>query len=106
MMLRPTPRSRLTQSVSYSQLDDSGHDNVYGAAVAISYVHYEENATLIRDNNGNILKGATMLYYDEVNSSPKGIVFREGDKVTVGTKTLKVVATTSLLGHHQEVILQ
>jgi hypothetical protein len=112
--VRPTPRSRLPHSVSYSKFDDSGRDNDYDTAVTVTYVRVEENSTLIRDNNGNILKGATLLIYDNTTSAPTGLVFAEQDKVAINVgeaneKALRVVATADVSGnvsHHQEVILQ
>ena len=110
--MRPTPRIRLPNSVIYSKFDDSGRDSDYGDPVTIKYVAVDENSTLIRDNNGNILKGATWLMYDNVTSAPSGIIFAEQDKVTINTgqpneKTLKVVSTSGTsASHHQEVILQ
>lgn len=110
--MRPTPRSRLPNSVIYSKFDDGGRDNNYGDPVTIKYVAVDKNSTLIRDNNGNILKGATWLMYDNVTSAPKGIIFAEQDKVTINAgqtneKTLKVVAVSGTsASHHQEVILQ
>jgi hypothetical protein len=104
----------LPHSVSYSKFDDSGRDGNYQTSVTVQYVRVEENSTLIRDNNGNILKGATLLIYDNVTSDPQGIVFAEQDKVSINVglaneKALRVVATADVPGnwpHHQEVILQ
>ena len=109
--MRPIPRSRLSDSIIYSKFDDSGRDNDYDTAITIKYVRVEENSTLVRDNNGNILKGATLLIYDNVTSAPRGIIFSEQDKATINVgqsneKTLKVVSSSGLSGHHQEVILQ
>jgi len=98
--------------VTYSKFDDSGRDSDYADPVSIQYVAVDENSSLIRDNNGNILKGATLLIYDNVTSAPKDIIFSEQDKVTINVgqsneKTLKVVAVGGAsVGHHQEVILQ
>lgn len=113
-MSRPIPKSRLKQSVKYEAYDSSGRDNAYSAAVTIEHVFYEENAALIRDANGNIVKSATLLIYDNMNSEPMGIVFKEEDRVTINVgaanqKVLKVVSTSTLFAgypHHQEVILQ
>ena len=113
-MPRPIPRHRLTQSVVYRKFDESGRDNSYDEPVTLKFVRYEENSRLIRDQNGNILKGTTLLIYDNVTSSPRGLIFREQDKVTINVgqpneKTLKVVAPSGAHGlrdHHQEVILQ
>ncbi|MFA5239806.1 MAG: hypothetical protein WC476_08900 [Phycisphaerae bacterium] len=110
--MRPIPRNRLPNTVTYSKFDDSGRDNDYDDPVTIQYVAVDKNSTLIRDNNGNILKGATMLIYDNVTSAPQGIIFSEQDKVTINIgqsseKTLKVVAVGGAsVSHHQEVILQ
>ena len=110
--MRPIPRSRLSNSVTYSKFDDSGRDSSYADPVTIQYVAVDTNSTLIRDINGNILKGATLLIYDNVTSVPRGIIFSEQDKVTVNSgqsneAKLKVVAVGSTsVGHHQEVILQ
>ena len=112
--MRPIPRSRLPHSVSYSKFDDSGRDSDYETAITVRYVRVEENSTLIRDVNGNILKGATLLIYDNVTSDPQGVVFAMQDKVVLNVglaneASLKVVATGNADGtvpHHQEVILQ
>jgi hypothetical protein len=110
--MRPIPRSRLPNTVIYSKFDDSGRDSDYQTSITIKYVAVDENSTLIRDNNGNILKGATLLIYDNVTSFPRGVVFAEQDKVTINIgksneKTLKVVSIGGAsVEHHQEVILQ
>ena len=110
--MRPIPKTRLKQSVIYQQFDDSGHDNSYGSPVTVSFVCVQEDAQLIRDNNGNIIKSTTLLIYDNVTSSPRDIIFAQQDKVTINQgkrneKTLKVVsAPGGAMPHHQEVILQ
>ena len=108
-MSRPIPKKRLTQSVTYQKFSDAGSENSWAAAVTVKYVRYEENYKLIRDDKGNILKGLTLLVYDNVTSLPTGIIFGAEDKVAVNGKTLKVVAPANLETletHHQEVLLQ
>ena len=109
-MARPIRIELLNQTALYEKWD--AVTQTYAVATTLENVRYHDADKLIYDNNGNELKGTTLMWIDRTYST--SVLLDYQDQITLfpgepEESTKKVVDkgikyTTKI--HHQKVILQ
>lgn len=83
-MILPIPLHLLTQNAEYEELDSSGrYGETYLPVVTLENIRVDVHTDYSISTNDETKTGATILFFDIVNSKPAGVVFREKSKITI-----------------------
>lgn len=107
-MSNPIPRRLLIHSGTLVPYVSPGPPVVYGTGVTLSKVRFEPVKQNAMTSLGDMKADRFILFFDCVNSFPKGQAFAMKDKITFGSIALSVRKVTPCYGdsgavHHYEV---
>lgn len=110
--IRPIPKRDLPHSITLTP--QTGAKNIWGKVQApgtpilVSRVYVEPIKLLKYGPQGDENAPSALIFYDAVNSSPQGVTFTKGDKVTFNGEDFTVTRIEPQYGnsdtvHHLEI---
>jgi hypothetical protein len=106
--MRAIPRIMLKDNVVFSALGarDRDGNGTFAAAIHIFFVHCEPVKEYARKLDGDSKDDKLKLFYDYVNSSPTGINFKQGDKISYRGQDYFIRTIYDYPAHHAEIMLK
>lgn len=106
----PIPRSALPHNIvlrAPGQTDAWGQETDQTMGTEIRYVRIEPSSKLVADAQNRQIQLAALLFYDCVNSAPRGISWKQGQKITFNGQPMTVQVVEPLYAaqalHHYEI---
>lgn len=107
--MRPIPKKSLIHSAThkYNPSKDSWGKITYADEQNLTRIRVEPTSKRVLNKDNTEIQLNSLMFYDCVNSKPKGISFIMGDAIVFGSTTYTVVSIEPLYDnskiHHYEV---
>lgn len=108
--MKPIPRTVLPHTVTLNapgQTDIWDQETDQPMSTEIRYVRIESSGRLVTDSQNRQIQLAALLFYDCVNSAPRGISWKQGQKITFNGQPFTVQVVEPLYDartlHHYEI---
>ncbi|MBS5873431.1 MAG: hypothetical protein KIC46_04850 [Clostridiales bacterium] len=106
----PIPRSALPHNIvlrAPGQTDAWDGETERSAGTEIRYVRIEPSSKLVSDTQNGQIQLSALLFYDCTNSTPRGISWKQGQKITFNGQPMTVQVVEPLYAaqalHHYEI---
>lgn len=108
--MKPIPRAVLPHTVTLNvpgQTDVWGRETDRTMGTEICFVRIEPSSKLVTDTQNRQIQLSALLFYDCVNSAPRGISWKQGQKITFNGQPFTVQVVEPLYDartlHHYEI---
>lgn len=108
--MKPIPHSALPHNIvlrAPGQTDAWDGETERSAGTEIRYVRIEPSSKLVSDTQNRQIQLSALLFYDCTNSTPRGISWKQGQKITFNGQPMTVQVVEPLYAaqalHHYEI---
>lgn len=107
--MRSIPKNLLIHDVMLSKVEEKDRwgKETEGEGTELRHVRMEPSSKIVRDKNNAEVQLSAVLFYDCKNSSPKGVEFREDDKIAFNGQKHRIQTIEPLYDgkklHHYEI---
>lgn len=108
--MTPIPRAVLPHTVTLNvpgQTDVWGRETDRTMGTEIRYVRIEPSSKLVTDTQNRQIQLSALLFYDCTNSIPRGVAWKQGQRITFNGQRFTVQVVEPLYGarelHHYEI---